>query len=322
MTRALQSLIGQLVIALVAIALVAVIGLSALMNWQLERVVRDVHAESLLILSEGIARTVSFDAAGNVVLALPSDIAQRFARGTGRFRYLLLDAEGRTIMASHDQMKSMLHPGPIAEVEAFEYQDGTTELWGVALPLRSGDRLLQLQLAEDMSSAESILDQIPGRAFWPMGFGVLAVLVGASLVMLLAARHVLRPVRLASMQAEQIGPGSHIRGITVPRLPTEVEPLIRAVNGALDRLDGAYRRQREFSADVAHELRTPLTIMRTQADLLPDRALAQTLRRDIDGMIRLVNQLLDSADADRLEIGVDARADLVEIGRASCRERV
>lgn len=74
----------------------------------------------------------------------------------------------------------------------------------------------------------------------------------------------------------------------------------------LDRLEAAFIRQRQFTADASHELRTPLTII----DLESDRALSRrrtvdeyeralrTIKSENEFMTRLVNDLLTLARMD------------------------
>jgi signal transduction histidine kinase len=93
-------------------------------------------------------------------------------------------------------------------------------------------------------------------------------------------------------------------------MPSEIAPLVAAVNGALDRLERGFRAQREFTADAAHELRTPLAILRAHVDTIEDKQLADSLREDIDAMSRLVAQLLELTEIDTLTISSDEIADL------------
>ena len=85
-------------------------------------------------------------------------------------------------------------------------------------------------------------------------------------------------------------------------MPIEIRPLISAVNQALDRLAAGYQRQQEFTADVAHELRTPLAILRTRLDTIRDRELTEAIRQDLEGMCRIVSQLLENAELDTFVI--------------------
>jgi two-component system OmpR family sensor kinase len=94
-------------------------------------------------------------------------------------------------------------------------------------------------------------------------------------------------------------------------LPNEVQPLVHALNGLLERLGRALAAQRNFIADAAHQLRTPLTAVHLQAQLAErattdeerHRALAD-LRSGLERATRLSEQLLTLA---REEPGVAER---------------
>nr|WP_217283667.1 ATP-binding protein [Aquabacterium terrae] len=124
-------------------------------------------------------------------------------------------------------------------------------------------------------------------------------LLAAALWWLIA--HSLQPLsRLAKdvrgQAAERLAP------VNANGLPDEVEPLVVALNGLLERLGQAFDSQRAFVADAAHELRSPLTALKLQAQLVrraPDEAARHAaldaLVAGVDRATRLVEQLLTLA---------------------------
>ena len=113
-------------------------------------------------------------------------------------------------------------------------------------------------------------------------------------------------------------------------LPTEVAPLVNALNSLLQRLGDALGAQRAFVADAAHELRSPLTALKLQMQLLrraPDDAArasaVEALNAGIDRAARLVEQLLALA---RTEPGAPspehAPLDLAEVVRTALADTV
>ncbi|MFN3077497.1 MAG: sensor histidine kinase [Alphaproteobacteria bacterium] len=138
----------------------------------------------------------------------------------------------------------------------------------------------------------------------------LAILLGISII---TVRRTLSPLRELSERAAEIGPSAADVRLPTANVPTEILPLVEAMNKALDRLDAGLRIQREFTADAAHELRTPLAVLAAQVDLLEDRQAAAALRRDLDGMARLVAQLLKVAQLDVLTFPAGEQADLAKI---------
>ncbi|GAA3846534.1 ATP-binding protein [[Pseudomonas] carboxydohydrogena] len=90
-------------------------------------------------------------------------------------------------------------------------------------------------------------------------------------------------------------------------VPTEIIPLVEAMNGLTNRLRDALDQQKRFVADAAHELRTPLTALQIQVDNLDarhndaDPASTTMLRDGLARARRLVEQLLRLARSDEPE---------------------
>lgn len=114
--------------------------------------------------------------------------------------------------------------------------------------------------------------------------------------------------------------------------PSEVRSLARSFNHMLDRMQGAFDREREFVADASHELRTPVTIAQGELDLLrreltPDeQRRLDPARRELKRMERLVAEMLTLAsqesegslrdqDVDVSDLLSDLRRDLPLMGQ-------
>jgi len=112
----------------------------------------------------------------------------------------------------------------------------------------------------------------------------------------------LRPIARASREAARVGPRRPDLRISPSGLPREIEPLVEAVNGALDRLSRAYASERRLTADAAHELRTPLAVLnlRLQRARLTGSTDWDAIERELAQMGRLVDQLLDLARKESL----------------------
>ncbi|EGP55297.1 two component sensor kinase [Agrobacterium tumefaciens F2] len=85
------------------------------------------------------------------------------------------------------------------------------------------------------------------------------------------------------------------RGYRLPDadIPREVQPLVHAVNGALQRLDDGYERHKRFILDAAHELRTPVAILQTRVETLLDGPDRSRILADASRIAVLAEQLLD-----------------------------
>jgi two-component system, OmpR family, sensor kinase len=115
-----------------------------------------------------------------------------------------------------------------------------------------------------------------------------------------------RSLRRLSVLAKAIAERSVDAKDSIPLadVPSEIRPLISAMNTLIGRLQGAVEQQRRFVSDAAHELRTPLAALQIQVDNLQaySRSKGAAWRETIDdlkaGVRRasaLVEQLLKMA---------------------------
>jgi len=177
-------------------------------------------------------------------------------------------------------------------------------------------RRVRVQVGEDLAHRDVIIDDIVADFFKRVGWITLPMLLLLLAIDIVIFRRALRPLLNASEMAKKISPNRTDVRLPPEEIPKEILPLVQAVNQALDRLEAGFRMQREFTADAAHELRTPLTILRSRVDTLADRGVSKALHQDIDGMARIISQLLDIAELESFSIDPHEKADL----RTICAE--
>lgn len=97
----------------------------------------------------------------------------------------------------------------------------------------------------------------------------------------------------AAAQADAIDIDQRGRRLVTAEIPSEVVPLVSAVNGALTRLDEGYERQERFLADAAHELRTPIAVLTTRLATLPPSPVKGQLAKDAVRIKIITEQMLD-----------------------------
>lgn len=156
-----------------------------------------------------------------------------------------------------------------------------------------------LRLARSRSDVTALTNTFFAQSLEELGWAAMAMLV----VMVITASGIVRfsllGLRRVAAQAERINFDNlgHQR-LVGSTAPVEVQPLIAAVNHALDSIRAGAVAQRDFSIHAAHELRTPLADLKLRLESLasdPDRDAAM---QDIDAMARLIEQLLQIARLD------------------------
>ncbi len=195
---------------------------------------------------------------------------------------------------------------PIHQPNTVYYQDETLRDFEIRIAymwLDTGVRdagLVLLVAAETMERRTQLANDIIKGVIIPQFFvlPIAVLLVWFGLSRGVAPINALQQ-RLRARRPDDLSP------IDESTAPTEIEPLVAAMNDLLERLSSNVLAQQRFVADAAHQLKTPLAGLRTQAELAMRDALPGETQASLEQIVagtvratRLVNQLLLMANAE------------------------
>lgn len=308
---------GRIVLRLSLTTVAAILCSYAWIWFEFKLTTGSLREKSLIETARMISEAVR-PGEGTPVLKLSNKLVSSYTHSEGAHGFAVRDRDsGATLFSAGADVGPI--PLKVEEDEdgsLYQYDPdgpGPSTYFGEAFPFRLGERRLIVQVVQRGTNYQELIETVLGDFFEDGGWLAAPFLLLVLLVSILTIRSTLKPLRMLSGMAEAIGPCTTELRLPAADVPREVLPLVFAVNNALDRLEQGFRQQRDFMADAAHELRTPLAVLAAHIDTLPDRATAQELRRDLDGMTHLVEQLLRIARAEALVVRPSDHANLTDI---------
>lgn len=271
-------------VSLIALVVLAALGFQR--NILSENDINDFSGE--------IAEELKFNAQGLPVQVADEEYLWLFDNLYSEIAYRVLDEKGEVALASKadPQFWSAVEQRPL-KAGPFEFQQN-----GIVMDAATGVRVHNgktwfcqvavsrrfMYFAHDTFALRFITDGLLLLSL------VLFFVFGACVHFALG--YTLRPLHKVSQAAALISPRSLQERLQEDHVPTEIAPLVRSFNTALDRLERGYRLQQEFLATAAHELKTPLALIRAQLELMPENEERDWLLSDVKYMSRQVQQLL------------------------------
>ena len=176
--------------------------------------------------------------------------------------------------------------------------------------------LISVTIAQTRNGQKQTLAFISRRVSM-LGFGFFAI---AAILTVYSAQSTVRPLQQLAVSVSRRGP-QDLRPVAAP-VPSEMVPLVDALNKFIGRLKKSLGQSEEFIAEAAHRVRTPLATVRTQAEVAlhrveqdENRVALREMIRAIDESSRAAGQLLDHAM-------VTFRTDYLEVQKLDLREMV
>jgi two-component system heavy metal sensor histidine kinase CusS len=163
-----------------------------------------------------------------------------------------------------------------------------------------------LQVAQDRSADERFRKEFGALLALVLGLGLIA----STLVAITVTKRGLRPLTEMRRALERVQPAYLSERIEPAQWPRELQPMVTAFDGMLDRLEDSFTRLSQFSADLAHELRTPI------GNMLGEAQVALTRERSSEEYRSIIEST--AAECERLSGIID---NLLFLARAESAEQ-
>lgn len=167
------------------------------------------------------------------------------------------------------------------------------------------------------------------------------IMIVASLITIFAAWVAVvqghAPLRYVSSRIRSVGHDHLDLRLETDQVPAELVELVSSFNDMIERMEDAFHRLSNFSADIAHELRTPITNITTQTQVALNKSRSTEEYREIlysnleeyERMAKMVNDLLMLAKTEngllkptfaKLDLSIEA-AELLDYFEALAEEK-
>jgi signal transduction histidine kinase len=311
----LRSLQLRLAVQLAILYAVATAVAAAILIYQAYDTAETLGERDLNLRAADLARN-AVPGANGPRLDLPPQLAAAYHSGDADI-FVLRAPDGRVLAASPPSFGEVVAKWPLPSDEPSYFNlrgfgSGSQDYHGLSVALASPAGPVAVSVARAKGAnvlASALLREFIMDVAWVVPL-LVVVTVGIGILVI---RRGLTPVREISQIAARIGPATtHLR-LSTEDLPAEIEPLVNAVNRALDRLEQGFAVQRKFTANAAHELRTPLAIITAMLDAMDGNGELAKLRSDVARMNRIGEQLLRVARLDAIALDVSGTADLKEV---------
>jgi signal transduction histidine kinase len=317
MRRPIRSLQMRLVVRVVALYIaVTVIAIGVLMSRAYDTA-RSLGDRELLARAAALAKLVHTDSDGRARLDLPAELAAIYAPASGIDIFVVRDRDGRLVAAWPSSLGDAAAGWPTAtdglrHFSIEDFGDKHQNYYGLATTIESITGPLSISVARS-AGAESLMYSLLRRFIHDVVWAVSLLVLMTVAIAILAIRSGLRPIREASQMAAAISPGAMSLRLPEQKLPSEIVPLVAAVNRAFDRLEQGFAVQRRFTANAAHELRTPLAIITAALEIMENGDELVKLKADVARMNRIVEQLLRVARLDAVTLDVSETVSLNDV---------
>ncbi len=222
--------------------------------------------------------------------------------------------------SNYENKTSMPEYAPLPPTDKKERKRKKRGKWRI-LYLKSPDGKLSVAVGQNMKVRYNMVWEMIATQVLPWAIALPLLLI----ILLWSVRKSLLPLKQLTnhLHSRRIEDDSKLSD----NVPTEIQPLIHALNRMFDRIQEAIHREHRFTSDAAHELRSPLTALKVQSEVLAlsddedekEHALLN-MQSSINRASHLIEQLLVMARLDPITQVQDSPINWEEVAEKVMRD--
>ena len=208
----------------------------------------------------------------------------------------LMDSAGTAILDDSLFFRWPAKAWNLVKAQEFSFEERVVEkdryrsLWA---PVEANDlNRYAIQIAVSVKEVEASLALL--QLLFVIGVP-LALLISAA-ALFVTVTTAFRPLSAMIGAAEKVSASNLGERLSVPESKDEVFALVTTFNAMMERLEAAFKSQKQFVADASHEIRTPLTIIRSELEYAQKHPSEPTLQGSLEAALSEVDRLKRLSD--------------------------
>jgi heavy metal sensor kinase len=240
---------------------------------------RDIADHALETETEDVRRFLQARPAGESLADLQQAVTEEYSGETGGDYLQITDSDGNWVYRAPTLTRQGFPAVPLSRLQKPRGEDlqlGKKPFRFIAQRVEARRRTYVVQAGTSTDAEAQTLQRF--RNYLLMFAPLLLLVAGA--VGYGLSRRALAPVDALTQTARTITGGTLSQRLVPLQTGDELQRLSETLNEMLARLEAAFGRVTQFTADASHELRTPVSLIRTEAELALRRSRGEEEYRD------------------------------------------
>lgn len=246
-------------------------------------------------------------------IPVAEDLLSLKTDGLPEVRMRIIDREGKiffqdSLLATSSTQP--LHDGLTGVSEKSFLRLGNEDFRCLWAPIKfEGKTHYAQQIAAPMTEVEANLHYLRLLFMITIPLVLLIMAFAASIITRLA----FRPMSGMVETARQISATNLHTRLLLPDAHDEVRALGDALNKMIERIDSAFKSQKQFIADASHEIRTPLSVISTELEFVERQVADPTIHDSIQASLAEIDRLARMAEGMLLLARLDTSQDVLRM---------